>query len=276
MFGRGRKVALALALAAAGAFAFTSSASAVPLTNACKNSVTSNNSQLGSDTSGASPASVPAGGTVPLTGLQQQVSVPGAIFVAGYNLGLLDMGENTIAINARTTVEGTNTVQGQQNTATVGGVPPDGSLTVTTTISDPDTMPGTGDETATDAVGSLSYPDLSWTAGPSGPIQFREDTITGLVANAGGIVVTAAIPGMTPGTFLFVQFRCSPGTVTGPDPGTISFIDPAPAFASAQVVSAPTTNPACAALKKKLKKAKKKHDKAKVKKIRGQLRKLGC
>jgi hypothetical protein len=277
MFERRKKAGLlALAVAAVSALAFASTAYSVPVTNACKNSVTSNNSQLGSDTSGASPASVPAGATVPLTGLQQQLSVPGAIFVAGYNLGLLDVGDNTIAINARTVIEGTNTVQGQQSTAPVGGVPPDGSLTVTTTISDPDTTPGTGDETATDAVGNLTYPDLSWTAGPSGPIQFREDTITGLAPNVGGIIVTAAIPGMTPGTFLFVQFRCSPGTVTGPDPGTISFIDPAPAFASAQVVSAPTSNPACAALKKKLKKAKKKHNKAKVKKIRSQMRKLGC
>jgi hypothetical protein len=265
----GRKLALALTLMAAGAVAFASSAGAVPVTNACKNSVTANNSQLGSDTAGSAPASVPAGGSVVLSGLQQQVSVPGAIFVAGYNLGVLSEGANNVPINIRTVLEGTNTAQGQQNTNTVGGTPPDGSLSISTTITDPDHTPGTGDETATDAVGNVSYPDLSWTAGPKGPVEFREDTIAALAPNVGGIVVNALIGGVIP-----VQFRCSPGTVTGPDPGLSSFIDPAPTFASTQVAGATTAE--CTALRKKLKKAKKTKNKAKIKKIKKQIRKLGC
>ena len=42
------------------------------------------------------PASVAPGGTVALTNIQQQANVPGTIFVAGYNLGLLELGSNTI------------------------------------------------------------------------------------------------------------------------------------------------------------------------------------
>jgi hypothetical protein len=248
-----------LAVAAVSVFVFASPAGAVPITNACQNSVTANASQIGADTSGAAPASAPAGGAVQLSGLQQQVSIPGAIFIAGYNLGLLTAGQNSVPGNVRTVIEGTNTVQGKQ---TAGPT----NFSVTTTITDPDGNPGTGDETATDATGSAAYPSLTWTAGPSGVMEFREDTVAPLMTNVGGLVVNATVGGVIP-----VQFRCSPGTVTGPDPGVISLIDPAPAFASTQI-----QNPQCQKLKKQLKKAKKAHNKAKVKKIRKQMRKLGC
>jgi hypothetical protein len=238
MFKRQRKAALlVLALAAASLFAFTSPAGAVPVTNACKNSVTANNSQIGSDISGTSPASATAGGPVQLSGLQQQVSIPGTIFVAGYNLGVLTVGDNTIPGNLRTVIEGTNTAQGRQ---TAGPA----NFSVTTTITDPDGNPGTGDETATDATGTAAYPPLTWTAGPSGLIEFREDTVTPLGPDVGGVVVNATVGGVIP-----VQFRCSPGTVTGPDPGVVSFVDPAATFASTQIQPAPA--------KKKCKKKKK-------------------
>lgn len=280
MSKRRRKAGLlVLALATVGWLAVASPASAVPVPNACKNSVTANNSQLGSDLSGTSPASATAGGPVQLSGLHQQIAIPGGIFVAGYNLGVLSAGENTIPINLRTVIDGANTTQGSQSTNTVGGSPPNGSVTVTTTITDPDATPGTGDESATDATGSASYADQSWTAGPSGPIEFREDTVTPLAANVGGLIVNALVGGVIP-----VQFRCSPGTVTGPDPGVVAFTDPAATFASTQVQPAsanpppptPTTNPQCKKLKKQLKKAKKAHNKKKVKKIRKKLRKRGC
>jgi hypothetical protein len=258
-----------LALAAASALAFVSSAGAVSVTNACKNSVTPNASQIGGDIAGTAPATVTPAGAVPLTGLHQQVVVPGSIFVAGYNLGLLTVGKNTIPSNLRTVIEGTNTVQGIQ---TAGPA----NFSVTTTITDPDATPGTGDESATNAPGTASYPDMTWTAGPSGLIEFREDTVTPLGKDVGGVIVNATVGGV-----IHVQFRCSPGTVTGPDPGVISFLDPAPTFASAQIQpaaggGAAATNPRCATLRKKLKKAKKAHNKTKVKKIRRQLRKLGC
>jgi hypothetical protein len=260
----GRKLALSLVLTAVAAIAFASSASAVPVTNACKNSVNANQTQIPTDLSGSSPASVASGGPVPLTGLQQQVTIPGGVFVVGYNLGILSAGQNTIPGNVRTTIEGTNTSQGTQ----VAG-PSD--FSVTTTITDPDGMVGTGDETATDASGTAAYPPVTFTAGASGPLEFREDTVTPLGApNVGALIINAVVGGV-----ISVQFRCSPGTVTGPDPGVSSFIDPAPSFATTQV-AAGATKAECASLKKKLKKAKKAKNKAKVKKIKKQIRKLGC
>jgi hypothetical protein len=65
---------------------------------------------------------LPAGATT-TSGLGQSASIPGAIFVAGYNLELLDEGENNIPANVRSTIEATNTVQGSQNTNVVGGTP---------------------------------------------------------------------------------------------------------------------------------------------------------
>jgi hypothetical protein len=251
-----------MALVAASVFVFASPAGATPVSNACRNSVNANSTQIPTDLSGASPASVPSGGSVPLTGLQEQVSIPGAVFVVGYNLGLLTTGENTIPGNLKTVIEGTNTAQGTQPAG-----PTD--FSVTTTITDPDTTPGTGDETATDASGTAVYPPVNFTAGGSGPIEFREDTVTPLGApNVGALIINAVVGGVVP-----VQFRCSPGTVTGPDPGVSSFIDPAPTFASTQVAASKAQ---CAALRKKLKKAKKAKNKAKIKKIKKQIRKLGC
>ena len=112
---------LALAVLASAAFAVfvlpASPASAVSVDNACRNSVTANNSQIGVDTTADdSPDPVVPGGTVTLDNLTQTANVPGAIFVAGYNLGLLVVGSNTIPATVSTFIEGTNTVEGVQQT----------------------------------------------------------------------------------------------------------------------------------------------------------------
>ena len=120
------------------------------------------------------------------------------------------------------------------------------ATSITTTISDPDGTPSTGDETATDGSFTVVYPDLTFTAsGPDGStIEFREDTRTPLSvatgAEVGGIIIRAVIGG-----FLSVRFACSPGTVTGPDPGVVTFIEPAPAFATTliQMAVVPDTAP---------------------------------
>ena len=219
----------ALAVLASAAFAVfvlpASPASALDVSNACRNSVTANNSQIGVDTTADdSPDPVVPGGTVTLDNLTQTANVPGAIFVAGYNLGLLTVGQNTIPATVSTFIEGTNTVEGVQQTNFV-------ATSISTTISDPDGTPSTGDETATDGSFTVVYNDLTFTAsGPDGStIEFREDTRTPLSvatgAEVGGIIIRAVIGG-----FLSVRFACSPGTVTGPDPGVVAFIEPAPAF----------------------------------------------
>ena len=231
-----RKLALAvLAAAASAVFVLPASpASALDVPNACRNSVTANNSQIGVDTTADdSPDPVAPGGTVTLTNLTQTANVPGSIFVAGYNLGLLQPGQNTIPATVSTFIEGTNTVEGVQQTPFV-------ATSISTTISDPDGTPSTGDETATDGSFTVVYPDMTFTAsGPDGTIiEFREDTRTPLSvatgAEVGGIIIRAVIGG-----FLSVRFACSPGTVAPPDPGTVTFIDPAPPFDTTLIQTPP-------------------------------------
>src|SRR5918996_2210742 len=94
-----RSSALAvLALAAAAVFvlpASSASAGSATVSNACANSVTPNHSQIEVTTNGDDGlTTVAPGGSTTTTGLSQSGAVPGAIFVAGYNLGLLVQGNN--------------------------------------------------------------------------------------------------------------------------------------------------------------------------------------
>jgi len=230
-----RNAALAvLALAAAAVFvlpASSASAGTSLQSNACANSVTANFSQIEVTTNGTDGLDtvLPAGATT-TSGLSQQAAIPGAIFVAGYNLGLLVVGPNNIPANVRTTIEATNTAAPSvQNTNVVGGTPPNGSVTVSTVITDPDGVPGTGDESATDASFSVSYNDLSWTAGASGTIEYRQESIptSPPTAASNSLLINALVGGV-----FNVQFRCAPGIVTGMNPGVITLTDPAASFDS--------------------------------------------
>ncbi len=238
-----RNTALAvLALAAAAVFvlpASSASAGTATVPNACANSVTANFSQIGVTTSGTDgvdlPATVPGGGATTTSGLTQSAAIPGAIFVAGYNLGLLVVGPNNIPANVRSTIEATNTAAPSvQNTNTVGGTPPNGTVTVSTVITDPDGTPGTGDESATDASFSVAYNNLSWTAsGPDGStIDYRQESIPAAPPTSASntLLINALVGG-----FLTVTFRCAPGTVAGMNPGVITLIDPAASFDTTQI-----------------------------------------
>jgi K319L-like, PKD domain/Calx-beta domain len=231
MSKRRRSALTTLALAAAALFALPASpasAGSATTPNACANSVTANFSQIGVTTSGDDGlTSVAPGGTTTTTGLNQSGAVPGAIFVAGYNLGLLVVGPNTIPAVVNTKIEATNTTQGQQTTNTA-------STSVNTTISDPDGTPGTGDETGTDATFNTNYSNLTWTAGASGTIDYRQQSIaTWPATDANNTLRIQA----TVGGFLQVIFRCAPGTVTPPDPGTVALIDPAGSFDTTNIVA---------------------------------------
>jgi hypothetical protein len=242
-------------------------ASAADYTNACRNSAVATNwDQVDISLNGAATSPAP-GGTLTLSGIHQNLAVPPAIFVAGYNLGLLTTGSNSIPATLHSVIDATNTVQGSQTTNNV-------DTTISTTITDPDTVPATGDETATPGTASATFADETWTAGASGTIAFHEHNDSGITGVAGGGIIAVAHLG--PGGVINVQFHCTSGTVAGSNPGVPTFSD-APTFASAQIVStvAPQ-NPQCKKLRKQLKKAKKKHDKAKIKKIKKKLRKLGC
>jgi hypothetical protein len=237
---RNRAALAVLALAVVAVFvlpASSASAGTATVPNACANSVTANFSQIAVTTTGYGPTTVAPGGAITTTGLGQSAAVPGAIFVAGYNLGLLVQGTNNVPANVRSTIEATNTVQGEQNTNTVGGTPPDGSVFVTTTITDPDGTPGTGDESATDASFSVTYNDLNWTAPTTFDlIDYRQQSIATAPPTAANntLLINALVGGV-----FNVQFRCAPGTVTPPDPGVITLIDPAPSFDSTTIPPPP-------------------------------------
>ena len=77
---------------------------------------------------------------------------------------------NKIPTEVETFIRGTNTVQETQATNKV-------LSEAETTITDPDGEPGTGDETATPGKVNVTYNNQTWTAGASGPINFREKTV---------------------------------------------------------------------------------------------------
>ena len=151
---------------------------ATTVPNVCSNSVNATLTQIAVTTTGSDGlTSVAPGGATTLT-VTQSAAIPGSVFVTGYRLGLLPLGANTIPINVQSKIEGANTTQGVQTTNLVGGSPADGSLTVTTTISDPTPGdPGSGDESATDAAFNVTFTPLNWTAGSTGTILYRQDSI---------------------------------------------------------------------------------------------------
>ena len=230
MMKRSRAAVLGALAVAASVSLHASSASAGTSTvsNACASGGATPNRQIEVTTSGDDGlTSVAPGGATTTTGLSQSAAVPGWIFVALYNLGVLVQGTNNIPVNVQTKIEGTNTAQGTQTTNTVGGTPPNGSVTATTVITDPDGISASGDETATDAAFSVAYDDLSWTVG-AGTIDYRQQSIppgTRPTATHNTLRIQVLIGGL-----LTWPFYCAPGTVTGPDPGTITLIDPAPSF----------------------------------------------
>ena len=116
-------------------------------------------------------------------------------------------GTNCIPANVQTKIEATNTIEGTQTTNVVGSSPPDGSLTVTTVITDPDGTPGTGDESATDASFGVTYNNLIWTAGAGGTIDYRQGSIrTAPPTTANNtLLINALIAGI-----LNVQFPVAP------------------------------------------------------------------
>lgn len=203
-------------------------------TNACRNNVnTTNWDQIDVTMTGTSPAgAVAPGATVPLTGISLKMSIPGAIFVTGYNIGLLTKGTNTIPATVRAVIDAENTVELSQNTNSV-------DTSLSTTITDPDGTPGTGDERATNATGSVTFADQAWTADADGGTitfhQRNDPTVTG--SSGGGVVAVAHIP--SGGSTLNVAFRCTAGRVAGSEPGTPTFFN-APTLTSTPDITPPT------------------------------------
>ncbi|MGZ4105612.1 MAG: hypothetical protein ACXVP8_10150, partial [Actinomycetota bacterium] len=151
-----------LAMSAFLVIGFVGPANAATFTNACRNSaVPTNWDQISVTTLGTAPAGpVAPGASVTLSNISLTMAVPAAIFLAGYNLGLLTVGVNNIPGDIHEVIDASNTVELSQSTNTV-------STTLTTTITDPDGVKGSGDETATDASATVNFNDQTWTAGSS-------------------------------------------------------------------------------------------------------------
>lgn len=242
MKGLTRSFAVLTGAAVAGLFAVAAgpagpaSAASATFANACRNSaVPTNWDQITVTMNGLSPASVAPGDPVTLSGLSLQMSIPGAIFVAGYNLGLLGPGVNNIPGDIHEVIDATNAVAPtSQSTNTVSAI-------LSTTISDPDGTPGSGDETASDASATVSFNDMTFTAGASGTMKFAEHNDAAITGVAGGGIIAIA---HLAGGLLNVQFHCTSGTVAGANPGVATFV-PAPPFTFTDIVApnvAPTAN----------------------------------
>ncbi len=219
-----------LALAGTAIFLLPASeAAAATFPNACVNNVAPSQSShipvtMTAETSTAGP--VKAGDTITLEEIEQELAVPPAVFLSGYNLGLLTTGLNKIPTEVNTLIRGTNTVEESQLTNTV-------KTEAETTITDPDGEPGTGDETATPGAVNVSYENQTWTAGASGPIIFREATVfappvpPGFTNLKGAVNIKSVVAGT-----ITVHFGCDPGEVEeAKEPSTIE-LETAPAFAS--------------------------------------------
>ncbi|QIK75105.1 Ig-like domain-containing protein [Nocardioides piscis] len=189
-----------LAASAGVAILAATPAFAAPTDNACYNSATTAIAPVTADFSATSPGSVAPGGTVTATNLGAAITMPGQVFVSGYNLGLLQDG-GSVAGTIKAKIAASNTVEGQKDTnsvsASIGPID----------ISDPDGVRSTGDETAPPITFNVSFADMSFTAANSGTVTLREAAVP--IANAGGgggLSIDANLG-------FVVQFRCSPGTV---------------------------------------------------------------
>jgi hypothetical protein len=227
---RGRR--WAAGLATLSALAFAAPASAADFTNACKNSVEPNNySQIGVNGMTATiPASVPPSTNFSITDIKGTAKIPGTVFVAGYNLGLVHDGD-TLDGTVQMTIEGVNTTQQIQTTPEVpvkiGPVH----------INDPDGEPATGDETSEDADVPFALPDETWTSGAGeGTMTFSEVPVTPIASTKGGLLLTASIP--TSGNPLVVKFGCNPGTVDeeqNKPNGVPTYVESAAPFATSAI-----------------------------------------
>ena len=139
-----------------------SPASAVTFDNACVNSLIPTQASLIPITMTADASAEPGRRARRHGHLEQHpaaAAIPPAVFIAGYNAGVLMTGPNNIPVtNIHTVIEGTNTTQGTQTTNIA-------TATAVTTITDPDGSPGTGDETATPGALDVTYSNETWTAG---------------------------------------------------------------------------------------------------------------
>jgi hypothetical protein len=211
-------------------------------TNACLSNATATYSDLVWTLTGtASPSPATVGSDVTLSNSSVTVAIPATLLIAGYNLGLLTTGPNSIPTTVYVARQATN-VDTDPGAATVPGtkVQVDNfTVTVTTTISDPNGVPGTGDETATPLNVNQPLPDMVVTP-TGGTVVFSQGapgTLGSLPLGTGGAPVSiagsVAAQASVAGGLVKARFDCQPGTTVIDPPGGTSGTTFTPSTAAA-------------------------------------------
>ncbi|MFM2077704.1 MAG: hypothetical protein RJA49_1594, partial [Actinomycetota bacterium] len=207
-------VMLSIALAAAIVVGPTRrTAVALAATNACKSNATGTFSDISVGLTGTatwSGAADPAK-SVTLSGVNFTAAVPATLLISGYNLGLLTVGNNSIPTKGWVSLAGSGTTEAAQMVQF--------ATTVTTTITDPNGIPGSGDETATPLNLNLSLPTTTWTP-VGGAMNFSQgapgtlptipagQVSAGATVPVGGVYISAQVAG----GLIKANFDCQGGT----------------------------------------------------------------
>ncbi len=227
-------------------------------TNACFSNATATYSDLPwtlAGTSSPNPATL-GGGNVTVSGSSVQVAIPATLLIAGYNLGLLTPGANNIPTAVYISRAATNATGVAPATGSGPAVQVDNFSTVAvTTITDPDGIPGTGDESATPLDVNQPLPNMvvtptggtiSWSQGPNGSIGTLPPGVggTGPTIVNGSIFASASVAG----GLIRANFDCRVGTTNIDPPGGTSgptFTPATPIPFESTTVTAPPTAPVC-------------------------------
>ena len=129
------------------------------------------------------------------------------------------MGPNNIPVKGWVSIQATNTVEGSKVSTF--------TTSVSTTITDPNGIPGTGDETATPLAVSVPLADSTWTP-TGGDVRFHQggsiptipagQVAPGATTPAGSIFINAQVAN----GLIKANFDCSPGTTNISPPGGTS------------------------------------------------------
>jgi hypothetical protein len=150
------------------------------------------------------------------------VNIPATLLIAGYNLNVLTLGENSIPTTvyvARAATDFLGAISTQVDHFT---------LAATTTISDPNGVPGTGDESATPLVVTQSLPNMVATPNGGGVTfsQAAPGTIGSVPLGTGGapLAVEGSVfaQASVAGGLIKANFDCFPGTTIIDPPGGTS------------------------------------------------------
>jgi hypothetical protein len=162
--------------------------------NACRNSVTLTYSDLLVTVESDGYPQPHLGDPIQLSRTRFSIAVPGGLFVAGYNIGLIQNGDD-VPSEVELVVSGSNT---RERSHTYAGLRRTASISIT----DPDGTPGTGDERAQDIVLAFNLPNTTWRVSDANrAVSFRQRSV----------FVSASVDIGAPDP-LTVTFECEPGT----------------------------------------------------------------